>query len=109
MLIITVGYVSNELSYICPETSSQQLIMEFDLQNKKRKYERDRDDREEREKTPEEPEEDPLKDATTLYVGNLCVVLVDPAPIEPKLILYAQIFLYHRRTNSRAVCQVRRD
>lgn len=34
---------------------------------KKRRY---NDDREEREKTPE-PEEDPLKDATTLYVGNL--------------------------------------
>ncbi|KAL5351152.1 nuclear cap binding complex subunit [Pseudogymnoascus australis] len=33
---------------------------------KKRRY----DDREEREKTPE-PQEDPLKDATTLYVGNL--------------------------------------
>jgi nuclear cap-binding protein subunit 2 len=38
------------------------------LQNKKRKYGRDRD--EDRERTPE-PEEDPLKDATTLYVGNL--------------------------------------
>lgn len=43
--------------------------------NKKRKY-RDRNDddvgREAayRDKTPEEPE-DPLKDATTLYVGNL--------------------------------------
>ncbi|ELR03713.1 nuclear cap binding complex subunit [Pseudogymnoascus destructans] len=33
---------------------------------KKRRY----DDREEREKTPE-PQEDPLKDAATLYVGNL--------------------------------------
>ena len=41
-------------------------------QNKKRKYGRDRDDGEAREKTPEEPE-DPLKDAATLYVGNLCV------------------------------------
>ncbi|MCJ1433686.1 nuclear cap binding complex subunit [Xylographa pallens] len=39
-------------------------------QNKKRKYDRDRDDREERERTPEQAE-DPLKDATTLYVGNL--------------------------------------
>ncbi|KAL8774294.1 MAG: hypothetical protein Q9209_001045 [Squamulea sp. 1 TL-2023] len=38
--------------------------------NKKRKFNRDRDDRNEREKTPEE-QEDPLKDATTLYVGNL--------------------------------------
>ena len=42
-------------------------------QNKKRKYDRDRDEREERERTPEEPE-DPLKDATTLYVGNLCAL-----------------------------------
>ncbi|KAI4125109.1 MAG: hypothetical protein LQ347_005486 [Umbilicaria vellea] len=39
--------------------------------NKKRKYNKDRDDeREDRERTPEE-QEDPLKDATTLYVGNL--------------------------------------
>lgn len=43
-------------------------------QNKKRKYNRDRDDeREDRERTPEE-QEDPLKDATTLYVGNLWVL-----------------------------------
>ena len=41
-------------------------------QNKKRKYGKDRDDENERERTPEEPE-DPLKDATTLYVGNLFV------------------------------------
>lgn len=39
-------------------------------QNKKRKFDKDRDDREEREKS-QEPAEDPLKDATTLYVGNL--------------------------------------
>ncbi|MCJ1283521.1 nuclear cap binding complex subunit [Xylographa opegraphella] len=38
--------------------------------NKKRKYDKDRDDREGRERTPEQVE-DPLKDATTLYVGNL--------------------------------------
>ncbi|KAL9038425.1 MAG: hypothetical protein Q9180_003143 [Flavoplaca navasiana] len=38
--------------------------------NKKRKFNRDRDDRDDREKTPEE-QEDPLKEATTLYVGNL--------------------------------------
>ncbi|KAG9236987.1 nuclear cap binding protein subunit 2 [Amylocarpus encephaloides] len=37
--------------------------------NKKRRY-RDDDERE-REKSPEEPAEDPLKDAATLYVGNL--------------------------------------
>ncbi|KAI4187704.1 MAG: hypothetical protein LQ348_004036 [Seirophora lacunosa] len=41
------------------------------LQNKRRKFNRDRDDRDDRERTPEEPPEDPLKDATTLYVGNL--------------------------------------
>ncbi|KAI4288259.1 MAG: hypothetical protein L6R35_002483 [Caloplaca aegaea] len=39
--------------------------------NKRRKFNRDRDDRDDRERTPEEPAEDPLKDATTLYVGNL--------------------------------------
>ena len=39
------------------------------FQNKKRKY--DRDEEIGRERTPEEPAEDPLKDATTLYVGNL--------------------------------------
>lgn len=38
-------------------------------QNKKRKY---RDEPIGRETTPEEPE-DPLKDAATLYVGNLYV------------------------------------
>ncbi|TGO16980.1 hypothetical protein BTUL_0022g00820 [Botrytis tulipae] len=38
--------------------------------NKKRRYERDGED-ERRERTPEEPTDDPLKDATTLYVGNL--------------------------------------
>ena len=44
---------------------SRQFILLTSTQ-KKRRY----DDREEREKTPE-PQEDPLKDATTLYVGNL--------------------------------------
>ncbi|KAI4197136.1 MAG: hypothetical protein LQ346_003053 [Caloplaca aetnensis] len=38
--------------------------------NKKRKFNRDREDKDEPERTPEE-QEDPLKDATTLYVGNL--------------------------------------
>jgi hypothetical protein len=42
---------------------------DFRFQNKKRKYDRDGD--EGRENTPEEPAEDPLKDAATLYVGNL--------------------------------------
>ena len=39
------------------------------FQNKKRKY--DRDEEIGRERTPEEPADDPLKDAATLYVGNL--------------------------------------
>lgn len=39
------------------------------IQNKKRKFDRDRDERESKERREEEP--DPLKDATTLYVGNL--------------------------------------
>lgn len=44
-------------------------------QQKKRRY-NDRDEGE-RERTPE-PVEDPLKDATTLYVGNLYVNDADP-------------------------------
>ncbi|KAF7510709.1 Nuclear cap-binding protein subunit 2 [Endocarpon pusillum] len=38
--------------------------------NKKRKFDRDRDERESKDRREEEPA-DPLKDATTLYVGNL--------------------------------------
>ena len=48
------------------------LIMGRFTQNKKRKY--SRDDEDEQERTPEESE-DNLKDATTLYVGNLFVRL----------------------------------
>ena len=44
--------------------------MHFCAQNKRGKYDRN-DDREDKERAPEEPVEDPLKDATTLYVGNL--------------------------------------
>ena len=52
---------------------SMRLIHIRVCQNKKRKYGRDRDDDDVgRQRTPEEPE-DPLKDAATLYVGNLCV------------------------------------
>ena len=40
-------------------------------QNKKRKYGRDHDDDDVG--RPRTPPEDPLKDATTLYVGNLYV------------------------------------
>lgn len=42
-------------------------------QNKRRKFDRDRDDREDRERSTEE-QEDPLKNATTLYVGNLYAI-----------------------------------
>jgi hypothetical protein len=38
-------------------------------QNKKRKFDRDRDERDSKDRKEEEV--DPLKDATTLYVGNL--------------------------------------
>lgn len=53
-----------------PNPSSPKPANQKPPQNKKRKHDRDRD--EERERTPEPPE-DPLKDATTLYVGNLYV------------------------------------
>lgn len=43
----------------------------MDGQNKKRKFVRDRDDRDGQERRPEAEQDDPLKDATTLYVGNL--------------------------------------
>ncbi|RQM08524.1 hypothetical protein DH86_00000249 [Scytalidium sp. 3C] len=38
---------------------------------KKRRYERDNGDKDEKEEAQEEPEDDSLKNATTLYVGNL--------------------------------------
>jgi hypothetical protein len=44
------------------------------FQNKRGKYDR-HDNRDEEEKPKEEPAEDPLKDATTLYVGNLYGIL----------------------------------
>ena len=50
------------------------LIQSLPKQNKKRKHDRDRDERDERVRTPEE-QEDPLKDATTLYVGNLYIMI----------------------------------
>lgn len=51
-----------------------ELLTCRDLQNKRRKLDRDRDrDRDDRDGSEKkvEDEEDPLKDATTLYVGNL--------------------------------------
>ena len=38
---------------------------------KRRRDHRDRDGDDEMRQEPEQPQEDPLKDATTLYVGNL--------------------------------------
>ena len=65
--------VSFALLCVCHETI-QALMSESWNQNRKRKYNRDdRDDRDDGDRTPEEPPEDPLKDATTLYVGNLWV------------------------------------
>lgn len=52
------------------------VLIDLPYQNKKRKFDRDRgnDERDGNEPKVEEP--DPLKDATTLYVGNLYVVAV---------------------------------
>lgn len=68
------GYEHTYLHNIIHETNLILLI----CQNKKRKYGRDRDDDDVgRQKTPEEPE-DPLKDAATLYVGNLYAKALPP-------------------------------
>lgn len=56
----------------CFSMAARLPLMVNGLQNKKRKFNRDREDKDEPERTPEE-QEDPLKDATTLYVGNLYV------------------------------------
>lgn len=48
--------------------------------------------------------EDPLKDAATLYVGNLFV-----HPHGRKLLIahaYRQVILYNRGANSRVICKV---
>jgi nuclear cap-binding protein subunit 2 len=63
--------VSNEILCVYLLQFGKGLTKEIRFQNKKRKY--DRDDDVGRERTPDEPVEDPLKDATTLYVGNLWV------------------------------------
>lgn len=70
----------------------------YSLQNKKRKYNRDEEEQIGREKTPEEPE-DPLKDATTLYVGNLSVcIYLNPRAIQNAYV--KQIFLHDRGANT---------
>ncbi len=83
----------------------QRLIQNRALQNKKRKYGRDRDDDDVgRQRTPEEPE-DPLKDATTLYVGNLCVQeLCLHSMREENLIDAMQLILYYGGADTRALC-----
>ena len=63
-----LGRVGTSFSFI---VAFARLIHILVCQNKKRKFGRDRDDDDVgRQRTPEEPE-DPLKDAATLYVGNL--------------------------------------
>ena len=52
-----------------PEDKRRAFLFTHVTDNKKRKYDRDEDVG--RERTPEDPAEDPLRDATTLYVGNL--------------------------------------
>lgn len=70
------------------------------LQNKKRKFNRDRDGRDDLERTPEEPE-DPLKDATTLYVGNLYADNAFDWRIYCERVAHgAQVILHDRRTDS---------
>lgn len=54
--------------------SKQRADHKLFKQNKKRKYGRDKEDQDDQERTPEP--EDPLKDAATLYVGNLFVWIV---------------------------------
>ena len=50
------------------------IVPDHLFKNKKRKYDRDRDDGDSKEKEKPQEEEDPLANATTLYVGNLCVL-----------------------------------
>lgn len=85
-----------------PTMVCQRLTQDRVWQNKKRKYGRDRDDDDiGRQKTPEEPE-DPLKDAATLYVGNLCV---GPGSMGGEVLTNAlQVILHYRRADTRAFC-----
>jgi len=55
------------------ETNLKLTLLHAPLQNKRRRdhRERDRDGDENMKLEPEQPPEDPLKDAATLYVGNL--------------------------------------
>jgi hypothetical protein len=54
----------------CSYDLNSMLTSSDHIQNKRGKYDR-HDGRDDKEKVPEEPAEDALKDATTLYVGNL--------------------------------------
>ena len=85
--------------------ASTHTDQERNQQNKNRKYGNNRDDEDERERTPEEPE-DPLKDATTLYVGNLSVKSSSVSwPLNP-LANVQQVVLHNRGTDTRAFCKV---
>ena len=78
-------------------------------QQKKRRY-NDRDE-DEREKTPE-PVEDPLRNATTLYVGNLYVTLScvqSECSISSTTNMRIQVLLHNRRADPRAIRKGRRD
>lgn len=57
-------------AYVSPSWGLINLCL---IQNKKRKFDRDRDERDSKDRREEEAT-DPLKDATTLYVGNLYAV-----------------------------------
>lgn len=94
-----LGRVSAPAS--CSKLFGQTLIMSCATQNKKRKYGRDRDDDDVgRQRTPEEPE-DPLKDATTLYVGNLYVKELSLNSQEVKSVAdVIQIILHYRGTDT---------
>jgi len=98
--VSTTPTAKRRLTMVC-----QRLTQDRVWQNKKRKYGRDRDDDDVgRQKTPEEPE-DPLKDAATLYVGNLCVQKLGPGSMRGEVLTNAlQVILHYRRADTRAFC-----
>ena len=66
-LTFTVAYESSSAS---PQTHHWRWLIQ-ELIQKRRRDHRDRDGDEEMREEPEQPPDDPLKDAATLYVGNL--------------------------------------
>lgn len=92
--------------HACSAMDAQFRLTIDGLQNKKRKFHRDREDKDERERTPEE-QEDPLKDATTLYVGNLYVTgILHRMTTRVTRAHYSQVILHDRRADPRVVCKV---